>query len=578
MAKPHYIDVDLKLTTYLNEPQVTQNDDVEFIVRVFDDGQEYNDLQSYSTFTMASIRPDKQPVLTNSKSIIGNEITFRLGSTEIAIPGRVEAAIQLYDVDGRVSSIPFSFVVIKDKTVGYIPSENEKTLIEIVLYKGPVILAAAEQATLDALAAAEIALNAEGPVGPIGTKGDIGATGATGPKGSTGATGAIGPQGIQGPKGDMGAQGPKGDKGDIGAQGIQGPKGDKGDKGTSFTVDATGTLANRSLYDKSAIGFSYLATDIGNLYIRQGASGWSEGVPFGKGDTGPQGPIGQQGPIGNTGPQGFKGDPGAQGIQGMQGPQGAPGPKGDKGDPGIQGPKGDTGIQGPIGLTGAKGATGAAGPQGLKGDTGATGPKGETGEIPDVTSFATILDLGDKTTLTTTDKTNLVNAINEINEKPSGGGSAFEIINEYNLEVLTLNAIDYRNTPNYRRFRIEIRTAKLSVASVLTLQVNGNTTDYSGNRMTGTTTSAMTKGLAETVSIPANTYFSASFEIEDYGAIVSLVGVLGQGTTSNPMYATTYFFRGMFKYGGNIPSIQIGLATGTALFNLGNLTLLGAKS
>ena len=161
MPEPHYIDVDLKQKTYLNEPLVTQNDDVTFIVRVSDDGQEFMDLNTYSTFTMASIRSDNQPVLTNSTGINGNEITFSLGSTEIAVPGRVEAAIQLYDANGRISSIPFSFMVIKDKTVGYIPSEKDQTLIELVLGQGPGILQAAIEITQEATAAEGLRETAE---------------------------------------------------------------------------------------------------------------------------------------------------------------------------------------------------------------------------------------------------------------------------------------------------------------------------------------------------------------------------------------------------------------------------------
>lgn len=66
-------------------------------------------------------------------------------------------------------------------------------------------------------------------------------------------------------------------------QGIQGPD------GRDFTPSATGLLSARSAYDGEAPGFSYLATDTGNLYFRQGVSGWSAGTPFGKGETGDAG-------------------------------------------------------------------------------------------------------------------------------------------------------------------------------------------------------------------------------------------------------------------------------------------------
>lgn len=58
-------------------------------------------------------------------------------------------------------------------------------------------------------------------------------------------------------------------------------------RGSAFKVDATGLLADRSQYDSELEGFSYLATDNGNVYIRQD-SGWSDPIPF-KGDPGKDG-------------------------------------------------------------------------------------------------------------------------------------------------------------------------------------------------------------------------------------------------------------------------------------------------
>jgi hypothetical protein len=315
------LDVDFKVRNLINEPIVTQNDDVTFILNVYDDGQEFA-LSSVSTFTLASVRPDKASVMTLGELTGSNQVTFPLSSTELLVPGTVDATIQLYDADGRVSTLPFTYKVLKDPVKDYVPSEKDQTLIELVLGQGPAILAAAEQATADALAAAEIAINAEGPMGP------------TGP---TGETGEQGPPGIPGEKGETGDPGP------IGPPGIQG---DPGPKGDNFTVDATGLLADRDNYDSEPIGYSYLATDTASLYIRQGDTGWSAPIPFGKGE---QGEVGPPGPIGLTGPQG---EPGPEGPKGIQGPIGLTG---------EQGPKGDIGPEGPIGLTG---------PQGVKGDTG----------------------------------------------------------------------------------------------------------------------------------------------------------------------------------------------------------------
>ncbi|MCK1997962.1 BppU family phage baseplate upper protein [Psychrobacillus psychrodurans] len=144
-----YLDVDIKRDNYVEEPKVTQNDDISFVLRLTDDGSDM-EIENVSTYTLASLRPDGQSVLTAGTLTGPNEVTFEIGSTEISVPGRVKAAIQLYDVDGRVSSIPFTYEVTKDIATGYIPSKEEKTLIELVLGEGPAILAAAEAATITA--------------------------------------------------------------------------------------------------------------------------------------------------------------------------------------------------------------------------------------------------------------------------------------------------------------------------------------------------------------------------------------------------------------------------------------------
>ncbi|MDH4566191.1 hypothetical protein E8E95_05820 [Pseudomonas sp. BN414] len=69
----------------------------------------------------------------------------------------------------------------------------------------------------------------------------------------------------------------------AGGQGVPGPM------GPAFQIDAFGLLAARDQYDDEAEGFAFLATDTGDLYLREGApGGWSDGVPF-------QGPAGEEG-------------------------------------------------------------------------------------------------------------------------------------------------------------------------------------------------------------------------------------------------------------------------------------------
>ena len=83
------------------------------------------------------------------------------------------------------------------------------------------------------------------------------------------------------------ARGPQGEKGEQGIQGIQGIQGEKGERGEAFEINETGPFSQRGQYDAEAKGFSFLASDNGNVYIKQSsASGdWSDPVPF-KGDPG----------------------------------------------------------------------------------------------------------------------------------------------------------------------------------------------------------------------------------------------------------------------------------------------------
>ncbi|PAE21958.1 hypothetical protein CHH80_03415 [Bacillus sp. 7504-2] len=150
------IDVDIKSKTAIRTPTVTQNDAVVFIFRVFDEGRIYN-IEDGSTFTMTSTRPDKQAVITVGEVTGINTIRFKLGTTELEVKGKVEAVIQVYDADGRVSTIPFRYEVLSDPSGDYIPSEDEETLIQKVLGEGPKILADAQQATTEANEAAEAA-------------------------------------------------------------------------------------------------------------------------------------------------------------------------------------------------------------------------------------------------------------------------------------------------------------------------------------------------------------------------------------------------------------------------------------
>lgn len=140
------IDADIKLKMLINEPTVVQNDDIRFIINVFDNGKPL-DLTNVKTVSLASVRLDERTIVTPGTKIGTNIVQFDLGTEETKFPGRVEATAQFYDSKGRVSTISFSYRVVRDPTGdGYVPSKREQTLIETVLNDGPLVIQQAKDA------------------------------------------------------------------------------------------------------------------------------------------------------------------------------------------------------------------------------------------------------------------------------------------------------------------------------------------------------------------------------------------------------------------------------------------------
>ncbi len=169
-----------------------------------------------------------------------------------------------------------------------------------------------------------------------------------------GLLGYVGPDGLVPTAAQaLDVRGQPGAPGIRGEPGGKGEKGDAGERGQSFTVDATGMESGRGAHDAEPAGFSYLATDSGKLFIRQGAAGrWSDGIAFGRGEKG------DKGDKGDKGEPGAPGLPGADGVAGTAGSRGEPGEPGAKGDKGEKGDKGDKGDRGEPGHDGARAETG----------------------------------------------------------------------------------------------------------------------------------------------------------------------------------------------------------------------------
>lgn len=156
--EPLILNVDIKRKNYTREFQITSNDSNTFLINITDDKIPV-DLSNVLVATMAHTRMDKVTIVTQGE-IIGNQVSFELGTNETSVPGRVDAVVQLYGTDTRISSVSFSYKVDADPTgKGYIPSESEQTLIELVLHDAPVILEEVKQATLDVIEATDYALD-----------------------------------------------------------------------------------------------------------------------------------------------------------------------------------------------------------------------------------------------------------------------------------------------------------------------------------------------------------------------------------------------------------------------------------
>jgi len=166
MQNTFIIDADIKKTSYFNQPTVTQNDDITFIVNITDDGQAF-DLTDVTTVSLANTRLDKEVVVTPGTISGLNQVTFNLGTNETAVSSSVNAVVQLYDASGRVSTLSFSYAVKVDPTgSGYVASETELTLIQTVLSDGPLRIQEAIDAGVYATAQGDYAL----------AQGDIAAT------------------------------------------------------------------------------------------------------------------------------------------------------------------------------------------------------------------------------------------------------------------------------------------------------------------------------------------------------------------------------------------------------------------
>lgn len=146
--EPHIIHIDFKRDTQYNVPTVPQGDTATYLLlRVTDGGKSEPELlDDFTTITLTSEREDgKTFYVTGERQPGTNDILVHLGTSETDIPGNVWATVQFYSENGRNTSSLFRYEVDRDLTGVYEPSEREGSLIELVLTRGPEILAEAER-------------------------------------------------------------------------------------------------------------------------------------------------------------------------------------------------------------------------------------------------------------------------------------------------------------------------------------------------------------------------------------------------------------------------------------------------
>jgi len=145
------ITADTRKKSTMLVPNVVQNDSLNvFVVKIQEDRQDI-ELEDGIAYTLTN----EDGIIIKGDKTGPNEITFNVPGSVLKETGAFSASIQLYHEDGRISTLEFVYNVVRDLTGEFIPSDPEKTLIEIVLVEGPKVIQDAKDATVDANDAAD---------------------------------------------------------------------------------------------------------------------------------------------------------------------------------------------------------------------------------------------------------------------------------------------------------------------------------------------------------------------------------------------------------------------------------------
>lgn len=146
--EPIHITADTQRITSRNEIRVTQHDSsVTFVIKIQQNGKDVP-LPTDNVYALTSLRLDNVAVVSPNLGLVTgiNEVTFHLGAKELEVQGLVRASVQIINPKGRLSTLSFNYSVVKDLSNAP-PTENEKTLIEIVLNKGPSVIEEAKRSS-----------------------------------------------------------------------------------------------------------------------------------------------------------------------------------------------------------------------------------------------------------------------------------------------------------------------------------------------------------------------------------------------------------------------------------------------
>lgn len=198
-----------------------------------------------------------------------------------------------------------------------------------------------------------------------------------------------------------------------------------------------------------------------------------------------------------------------------------------------------------------------------------------SGDYLDLSNRPAVEDLA---TLNTIDKSSLVNAINEVNDKPSGGGTSYQLISSVDASN-SVPIIAFNTAKAYDKLRIAIRDVASSAINVgLTLSVEGiaGNGTYSGYRVinTGITTQGTNAIISSGVSSGKD--ISGYIDIEYINERIYFEGVtLARTVANSTLDPQADFYKTTLRaVRDGISSVELGW-TGVGLFVTGTIELWG---